>query len=66
MISAQVEDQVVFHLEKQLVDFLVHNRHGTVLGRECDLYEEYGQPVGQQYPTDTRPMDALAISKDKI
>ncbi|MFE4833971.1 endonuclease NucS domain-containing protein [Arthrobacter sp. NPDC056691] len=35
-----------------------------VLGR-YDIYEEDGQSVGQQYPTDTGPMDILAISKDR-
>lgn len=64
-ISAQVEDQLAFQMEKQLEDFLVHNWRSTVLGQEFDIYEEDGQPVGQQYPTDTGPMDILAISKDR-
>jgi restriction system protein len=64
-ISAQVEDQLAFQMEKQLEDFLVHNWRSTALGREYDIYEEDGQPVGQQYPTDTGPMDILAISKDR-
>jgi restriction system protein len=46
-------------------DFLVHNWANTSLGREYDLYEEDGQPVGQQYLTDTGPMDILAISRDR-
>ena len=29
------------------------------------FYEEDGQLVGQQYPSDTGPIDILAISKDK-
>lgn len=64
-ISAQVEDQLAFQMEKQLEDFLVHNWRSTALGREYDIYKEDGQPVGQQYPTDTGPMDILAISKDR-
>lgn len=52
-------------MEKQLEDFLVHNWRNTALGREYGTYEEDGQPVGQQYPTDTGPMDILAISKDR-
>jgi restriction system protein len=64
-ISAQVEDQLAFQMEKQLEDFLVHNWRSTALGREYDIYAEDGQPVGQQYPTDTGPMDILAISKDR-
>ncbi|MBE4720511.1 endonuclease NucS domain-containing protein [Pseudarthrobacter sp. AB1] len=64
-ISSHVEDQLAFQMEKQLEDFLVHNWRSTALGQEYDIYTEDGQPVGQQYPTDTGPMDILAISKDK-
>jgi restriction system protein len=35
------------------------------LGKQYDIYEEEGQLVGQQYPSDTGPIDILAISKDK-
>lgn len=35
------------------------------LGRAYDIYEEDGDLVGQQYPTDTGPIDILAISKDR-
>jgi restriction system protein len=65
VISSQVEDQLAFQMEKQLEDFLVHNWRSTVLGREYDIYEEDGQLRGQQYLTDTGPMDILAISKDR-
>lgn len=64
-ITAEVEDQLAFQMEKQLEDFLVHNWRSTALGQEYDIYTEDGQPVGQQYPTDTGPMDILAISKDR-
>lgn len=64
-ISAEVQDQLAFQMEKQLEDFLVHNWASTSLGREYDIYTEDGQPVGQQYPSDTGPMDILAISKDR-
>ena len=37
----------------------------TELGRIYDIYEEDGELVGQQYPSDTGPIDILAISKDK-
>ncbi len=37
----------------------------TELGKDYDIYEEEGEKVGQQYPTDTGPMDILAIKKDK-
>lgn len=60
-----IEDPAAFALEKHLEDFLVQNWGQTELGREYDIFEDEGQKVGQQYPTDTGPMDILAISKDK-
>ncbi len=60
-----VEDPTVFALEKHLEDFLVQNWEQTELGKKYDIYEEDGQRVGQQYPSDTGPLDILAISKDK-
>lgn len=60
-----VEDPTVFALEKHLEDFLVKNWKSTELGKLYDLYEIDGELVGQQYPSDTGPIDLLAISKDK-
>lgn len=60
-----VEDPTSFALEKHLEDFLVQNWTQTDLGKEYDIFEEDGEKVGQQYPTDTGPMDILAIKKDK-
>lgn len=60
-----VEDPSVFALEKHLEDFLVQNWSQTELGKKYDIYEEEGELVGQQYPTDTGEIDILAISKDK-
>lgn len=60
-----VEDPSAFALEKHLEDFLVQNWAQTDLGKEYTIYEEDGEKVGQQYPTDTGPMDILAIKKDK-
>lgn len=60
-----VEDPSVFALEKHLEDFLVQNWTQTELGRKYDIYEEDGELVGQQYPSDTGPIDILAVSKDK-
>lgn len=60
-----VEDFAVFALEKHLEEFLVRNWNHTLLGQKYDIYEEEGDLVGQQYPTDTGPIDILAISKDK-
>ena len=60
-----VEDPSAFALEKHLEDFLVQNWAQTELGKQYDIFEEDGERVGQQYPTDTGPMDILAIKKDK-
>ena len=60
-----IEDPSVFALEKHLEDFLVKNWDHTKLGNEYEIYEEEGELVGQQYPSDTGPIDILAISKDK-
>jgi len=60
-----VEDPSVFALEKHLEEFLIQNWEQTELGKTYDIYEEEGELVGQQYPTDTGPVDILAISKDK-
>lgn len=60
-----IEDPTVFALEKHLEDFLVQNWKQTELGKNYDIYEEDGELVGQQYPSDTGPIDILAISKDK-
>lgn len=60
-----VEDPSVFALEKHLEDFLVHNWSHTELGKKYDIYKQDGEIIGQQYPSDTGPIDILAISKDK-
>jgi len=60
-----IEDPLAFALEKHLEDFLVKNWSQTELGMGYDIYEEDGDLAGQQYPTDTGPIDVLAISKDK-
>lgn len=60
-----IEDPSLFALEKHLEDFLVQNWHHTELGKHYDIYEEDGEIVGQQYPSDTGPIDILAINKDK-
>ena len=60
-----VEDPVAFALEKHLEHFLVKNWAQTELGKDYDIFEEDGEMVGQQYPSDTGPMDLLAVKKDK-
>ena len=63
--GVEIEDQSSFSLEKHLEDFLVQNWAQTELGQDYDIYKEDGEPFGKQYPTDTGPLDILAVSKDK-
>jgi len=63
--DATIEDASEFALEKHLEEFLVKNWSQTELGKKYNIYEEEGELVGQQYPTDTGNIDILAISKDK-
>ena len=59
-----IEDPLAFAMERHLEDFLVMNWSQTELGTEYDIFEEDDERVGQQYPTDTGPIDILAVSKD--
>jgi len=59
-----IEDPSEFAMEKHLEDFLVSNWSQTELGKSYDIYED-DENFGQQYPTDTGPIDILAVSKDK-
>lgn len=64
-VASEQADASVFALEKHLEDFLVSNWANTELGRTWDIYtDEHGVRVGQQYLTDTGPLDILAQSKD--
>jgi len=58
-----VEDVSMFALERHLEDFLVKNWDNTILARDYDIYED-DEVFGQQFQTDTGPIDILAISKD--
>lgn len=60
-----IEDPYAFAMEKHLEDFLVKNWNQTELSKEFTIFEEEGEPVGQQYDTDAGSIDILAISKDK-
>lgn len=60
-----VEDVGAFAMEAHLEEFLIKNWSKTKLGTLYDIFQEDGETVGQQYPTDTGPLDILAISKDK-
>lgn len=65
VLDPTVEDPSAFALEKHLEDFLVANWASTELGRGYRIYEVDGERVGQQYPTDTGPIDILAMSHDR-
>jgi restriction system protein len=61
-----VEDPSVFALEEHLEEFLIANWSQTELGKNYDIYlDEDSGLSGQQFKTDTGPIDILAISKDK-
>lgn len=60
-----VENASEFAMEKHLEDFLIQNWRQTEMGRDYEIYQEDGEIVGQQYPTDTGPIDILAIGKDR-
>ena len=59
-----IEDPSMFALERHLEDFLVANWPQTSLAQNYDIYED-DDLFGQQFQTDTGPIDILAISKDK-
>ena len=59
-----VEDPAVFALEQHLEDFLVTNWDQTSLADDYELVQEEGEVIAQQFPTDTGPIDILAVSKD--
>lgn len=59
-----IEDPSTFAMEKHLEEFLVSNWSQTELGKSYNIFTDEGDIVGQQYPTDTGPIDILAISKD--
>lgn len=61
----EILDPSAFALEKHLEDFLIFNWAATDLGKKYDLVTNEGVVVAQQYPSDTGPIDILAISKDK-
>lgn len=62
--NPDVENASVFALEEHLEDFLIKNWSNTELGKTFDIYEDE-ENTGRQFPTDTGPLDILAISKDK-
>jgi len=63
--SEIIEDPSTFALEKHLEEFLVANWVQTDLGRNYDIVSDEGEIIGRQYPSDTGPIDILAIAKDQ-
>lgn len=63
--STPITKQSGFLLEKHLEDFLVSNWKQTPLSKNYEILSENGKIVGQQYRTNTGPLDLLAISHDK-
>ncbi len=63
--SPEIEDASTFALERHLEDFLVANWAQTELGRKYDIVTDEGEIIGRQYPSDTGPIDVLAIAKDQ-
>lgn len=64
-VDETIEDPIVFALEKHLEEFLIQNWKKTELGKKYNIFELDGELVGQQFLTDTGPIDILAINKDK-
>lgn len=62
--SEEQEETSSFGMEKNLEEFLVANWAQTELGRDYVIFEEDGELKGQQYLTDTGPLDILAVAKD--
>lgn len=60
-----IEDPSAFAMEKHLEEFLIENWSQTELGVNYDIFSEDGEIIGQQYQTETGPIDILGISKDK-
>tara|TARA_R110000744_G_scaffold380514_1_gene501617 strand:- start:18720 stop:19652 length:933 start_codon:yes stop_codon:yes gene_type:complete len=60
-----IEDPSAFAMEKHLEEFLVANWNQTELAQEFDIFQEDGEIIGQQYQTDSGPLDILAVSRDR-
>ena len=61
----EVENPYLFAMEKHLEDFLIENWRNTTFGSDYDVYEEEGNLIGKQFPTDTGAIDIFAVSKDQ-
>jgi len=63
--DSSIESPSEFAMEKHLEDFLAKNWQSTELGAKYDILEDDGELIGQQFQSDTGPIDILAISKDR-
>jgi len=63
--SEDVESASRFALEEILEEFLVANWEHTEFGKNYNILTLDGKKVGQQFPSDTGPIDILALSKDE-
>lgn len=63
-IDESIENPSMFALERHLEDFLIANWDKTELSKSYDIYQD-DELFGQQFLTDTGPIDILAISKDR-
>ena len=61
----ETEQRSSFLFEKHLEDFLVSNWTRTPLARDFEIYQKDGDVVGQQFRTNTGPIDILGQRKDK-
>lgn len=61
----EIGNPLTFAMEKHLEDVLVANWSQPARGREFTICEEEGELRGQQYMTDTGPLDILAVGKDR-
>ena len=63
-IDSEIENPSMFALESHLEHFIIENWEQTILAKDYDIFQD-GELTGKQFPTDTGPIDILAISKDK-
>ena len=65
IVQGEIQEKSSFYFEKQLEDFLVSNWEKTPLSEQYKIFEQNGQRCGQQYRTNTGPIDILGQKKDE-
>lgn len=63
--AEDIENASRFALEEILEEFLIANWDHTEFGKKYSILTEDGKKVGQQFPSDTGPIDILALSNDQ-